>query len=144
LERGHDKLVGISKTSTRAELNEGIPDIAIFEEITSDTGYSKPTSDLFPLWKKFPIYHEFFKSFVFTTCYARLENKKGVLMVEFPKEVTEKEVAEALRAIRSTSVMGYPYPLMKAHKEVVITNREMQKLALSLGITEKTGREVLD
>ncbi|MDP6612720.1 MAG: DNA double-strand break repair nuclease NurA [Candidatus Hydrothermarchaeota archaeon] len=143
LEKGHDKLVGISKTSTRAEFNEGIPDMAIFEEITMDAGYSKPTSDLFPIWKKFPIYHEFFKNFVFTTCYARLEDRKGVLLVEFPREITEGEVEEALRAIGSTSVMGYPYLLRKAHREAVITNREMQKLALSLGIVEKTGREVL-
>jgi NurA-like 5'-3' nuclease len=142
LERGHDKLVGISKTSSRAELDEGIPDIAIFEEITRDSGYSKPTSDSL-VWKKFPIYEDFFRSFVFTTCYARLEDKKGVLMVEFPREILEEEVEEALRAIRSTSVMGYPYPLRKAHREVVITNREMQKFALSLGIVEKTGREVL-
>lgn len=143
LEKGHDKLVGVSKTSARAELNEGIPDIAVYEEITSDTGHSKPASDLFPLWKKFPLYEEFFRSFVFTTCYVRLENKKGVLLLEFPREVSEEEVVKTMRAVSSVSVMGYPYPLRKAHREVVITNREMQKFALSLGIIEKTGREVL-
>jgi|TARA_B100000959_G_C14934323_1_gene605057 NurA-like 5'-3' nuclease len=142
LARGHKKLIGISKTSMRSDLNEGIPDMAIYEEITKDSGYSKPTSNSL-IWKKFPIYQDFFRSFVFTTCCTRLENNKGVLMAEFPREIPDNEVEDILSAIKSTSVMGYPYLLRKAHRDVVITNREMQKFAISLGIVEKTGREVL-
>lgn len=141
LEHGHEKLVGISKTSSRSELGEGIPDMAVFEEITSQPGFSKPYSKL--LNKSFPVYEDFFRSFVFTTCYARFEERKGVLMVEFPREIREKEIREHLSAISATCVMGYPYPLRKAHRDVVITNRDMQRFVASLGIIEKTGREVL-
>jgi NurA-like 5'-3' nuclease len=141
LEKGYGKLVGISKTSTRAELGEGIPDMAVFEEVTSEPGFSEPYSKL--LNKSFPVYEDFFRSFVFTTCYARFEERRNVFMVEFPREIKKKKIRECLSAISATCVAGYPYPLRKAHREVVIGDRDMQRFALALGIAEKTGREVL-
>jgi NurA-like 5'-3' nuclease len=141
IEKGHHKLIGISKTSSRAELREGMPDMAVYEEVTSISGFSKPL--LTPMTKSFPLYQEFFRNFVFTTCYARLEDRKGVLMVEFPREVGEKEIERLLGSIRLTSVMGYPYPLRRAHQKVVISGRDIQRFSAALGITEKTGREVL-
>lgn len=143
IEKGRDKLVGISKTSSRAELGEGMPDMAVYEEATSAAGYSQAIRT--PLNKRFPVYGEVFSSLVpmFTTCYARLEDKKGVLMVDFPRDVKEREIEKILNVIRSTSVMGYPYPLRRAHREVVITDKDIRRFSRALGITEKTGREVL-
>jgi NurA-like 5'-3' nuclease len=143
IEEGRDKLVGISKTSSGAELREDIPDMAVYEEVTSTAGFSR----LFvtPLNKRFPVYEEFFGSTasMFTKCYARLEDRKGVLMVEFPRQVKEEEVQRVLNIIRGTSVMGYPYPLRRAHRQVVVTDRDIRRFSRALGITEKTGREVL-
>jgi len=143
IEEGRDKLVGISKTSSGAELGEDIPDIAVYEEATSSAGFSK----LFitPLNTRFPVYEEFFGSTasMFTKCYARLEDKKGVVMVDFPRQMEEEEIEQVLNAIRGTSVTGYPYPLRRAHRQVVITNRDILRFSRALGITEKTGREVL-
>lgn len=141
LEHGYSKLVGISKTSTEADLREGMPDMAVYEEVTSEAGFSEPRTKVLP--KHFPVYEEFFRNFVFTRCYARLEDRKGVLMVEFPREVNEEEIEKCLSSLRSTCVKGYPYPLRKAHREVVISDRDIQRFAGALGITEKTGREVL-
>ncbi len=142
IERGVDKVVGVAKTSTAASLNRGIPDIAVFEEITSGAGFSTPRDRIINM--HYPIYNDFFRSLVFTTFYARLERGKGMLMIELPREVGEEEIRGLLSRLVSISVDGYPYPLRKAHKRVVISARDMERFAASLGISEKTGREVLE
>jgi NurA-like 5'-3' nuclease len=141
VERGVNKVVGVAKTSTDTSFNRGIPDIAVFEEITSSAGYSSPRDKFINM--RYPIYDDFFRSLVFTTFYARLERGKGMLMIELPREAREEEIHELLAKLRGISVDGYPYLLRKAHKRVVITGKDMEKFAISLGISEKTGREVL-
>ncbi len=145
LEEGLDKIIGISKTSTRASLIEGLPDISIYERLSKESGFSElkrePLASKFR--RRFPAYDEFLNSVVFTSCYARLVDGKGVLLVEIPREIGEDEVVNILEGIKAVSVDGYPYPLRKAHKEVVITNRDMQVISNSLGLIAKTGREVL-
>ena len=142
LERGIQKVVGVSKTSTDASLSRGIPDIAVFEEVTSDAGFSTPRDRIINM--HYPIYDHLFRSLVFTTFYARLERGKDVLMVELPREIGEREIRELLSKLAGVSVDGYPYPLRKAHKLVVISARHMERFAASLGISARTGREVLE
>lgn len=146
LENGMDKLVGVSKTSTKASIIEGLPDMALYERSSREAGFSElkkePLSS--KLLRRFPVYDEFLNSLVFTSCYARLVDGKGVLMIELPMEANEGEVLEVLKGMRSVSVDGYPFPLRKAHREVVITNRDMRILSNSLGLFAKTGREVLN
>jgi NurA-like 5'-3' nuclease len=141
IERGVEKVVGVAKTSTDTSLNRGIPDIAVFEEITTGEGYSTPRDRMIKM--HYPIYNHFFRSLVFTSFYARLERGKGMLMIELPREVGEEEIRELLSKLASISVDGYPYLLRKAHKRVVISAKDMERFAISLGISEKTGREVL-
>ncbi len=145
LEKGLDKLVGVSKTSRISSLVEGVSDMALFEGLTREPGFSRPRQE--PLASKihreFPIYDELFNSLVFTSFYTRLEKNKGMLRVEVPKEIEEEEAIQLLEKMRSVSVNGYPYPLRKAHRGVVITNRDMERILKSLSIVAKTGREVL-
>jgi NurA-like 5'-3' nuclease len=141
ISRGMDKVVGISKLSTRSTLGRGIPDLAIFDEVTHNAGYSRPEQEF--VSKRFPVYDEFFRSLVFTITHIRLEDKKGVLMLEVPREIEEDEVVNIIEKIRSVSVEGYPYLLKKAHKEVVITKSDMERIVSGLGIISKTGREFL-
>ncbi|MFQ5815825.1 MAG: DNA double-strand break repair nuclease NurA [Candidatus Hydrothermarchaeaceae archaeon] len=145
LEGGMDKVVGVSKTSTRTSLIEGLPDVAVYERISGKSGYSELKKE--PLASKFRrrffAHDEFLNSIVFTSCYARLVDGKGVLFIEMPKEVDEGDVVDILEKMRAVSVDGYPYPLRKAHREVVITNRDMRVIKNSIGLTAKTGREVL-
>ncbi|MFQ5800429.1 MAG: DNA double-strand break repair nuclease NurA [Candidatus Hydrothermarchaeales archaeon] len=141
ISRGIDKIAGISKLSTRSIFGNGIPDLAIFEEVTSKAGFSKPKQDF--VSKKFPVYDEFFRSLIFTITNIRLEDRKDVFMLEVPREVDEDEVVSVMEKIRSVSVDGYPYLLQKAHKDVVIKNSDMEKIVSGLGIVEKTGREML-
>ena len=65
-------------------------------------------------------------------------------MVELPREIGEREIRELLSKLAGVSVDGYPYPLRKAHKLVVISARHMERFAASLGISARTGREVLE
>ncbi len=120
-------------------------DIAVFDEISKEPGFGFAKEKEKILQKKFPIYAEFFSSYVpfFKYFYARLEKNKGVFMMEVLRDIDEKEIIDLLCKIRSTSVDGYPYLLRKAHKDVVITNRDINKFATSLGISGLTGREAL-
>lgn len=145
IEKGRDKVVGVSKTASASSFGEGMPDIAVFDEISNEPGFGFALEKEKILQKKFPIYEEFFASYVpfFKYFYARLEKGKGVLMMEVPRDIKEKEIVEMLYKIRSISVDGYPYLLRRAHKDVVITNKDIEKFAVSLGINELTGREAL-
>jgi NurA-like 5'-3' nuclease len=136
------RIVGISKTSHRSELGEEVPDLAVFEEVTRSPGYSEPYDRL--VTKRFPAYQEFFESLVIRTCYARFEEGKGVYVVEFPWEAGEEEMVGILERIKGCCVMGYPYPLRRAHRQVLITQRDVERFASSLGIYERTGREVVE
>jgi NurA-like 5'-3' nuclease len=145
LERGLDKVVGVSKTSTRASLLGSLPDVAVYSRISKEPGFSDLMREPFAskFRRRFPAYDEFFNSIVFTSCYTRLVAGKGVLLIEIPREVDEDVVLDILEGMRGVSVDGYPYPLRKAHREVVITNRDMRVISNSLGLLAKTGREVL-
>ncbi|WP_457555844.1 DNA double-strand break repair nuclease NurA [Candidatus Pyrohabitans sp.] len=141
IERGVHSLVAVAKTSTDSSFNRGIPDMAVLEEITSGPGYSIPRDRMIKM--HYPIYDDFFRSLVFTRFYARLERGKDMLMIELPREVGDEEIRKLLSRLRHLSVEGYPYLLKRAHRRVVISNREIERIATSLGIGEKTGREVL-
>ncbi|MEE8403264.1 MAG: DNA double-strand break repair nuclease NurA [Candidatus Hydrothermarchaeaceae archaeon] len=145
IEKGADKVVGVSKTASTSSFGEGIPDIAVFDEVSTGAGYGFAEEKEKILQKRFPVYGEFFNSYVpfFKYFYARLERNKGVLMIEVPRDIKEKEIVDLLCKIRSISVDGYPYLLRKAHKDVVISNRDIERFAASLGIRGLTGREAL-
>ena len=141
LERGIKKVVGISKTSTDTKIGYKIPTMAGFEEVSSKEGFSKVHERI--IKRNFPIYGPFFQSMVFSRFYSRLEDKKQVLMFEVPREITEKDVEYILKRVKYFSIDGYPYLLRKAHKEVVIKNKNIERFASMIGIIEKTGREAL-
>ena len=74
--------------------------------------------------------------------YFKLRKNSLTFKVEtFKKNVNRIE--EILSLIRGFEIKGYPYLLIRAHKEAKISNIDIQKLAKLLGIKEKTGREIL-
>jgi NurA-like 5'-3' nuclease len=144
LEKGLNKIVCVSKTSTWSEFNQGMSDLAVYEELTNKSGYSKPVyRPLGSYYGRFPINEELFESLVFTTFYARLEDNKNTFMFEVPMEIDEEEVYDILNKIKPICVEGYPYLLKKAHRKVVITRKDIHRIFTSLGIHAKTGREML-
>ncbi len=141
LEKGVNKIVGISKTSSDTKAGYEIPYMAGFEEVSSKEGFSNIYENT--LERKFPVYSNFFQSMVFSRFYARLEDRKQVLLFEVPREIVERDVVAILERVKYFSIDGYPYLLRKAHREVVIGNRDIDGFASMIGIKEKTGREVL-
>lgn len=133
IEKNREKIVALSKTSTRnAVFKKKISDMAIYNHATSAMGYSLPE-------------YVFLKnlSYGFTTFYARFEKNKNILCIELPYSASESEVRDVYENIRKNAVNGYPYVLIKAHKRAEIKNRDMERIISLLGITRKTGREVL-
>lgn len=144
LERGKDKIVAISKTSTGTDyFNEDTSDLALFDMSTSRAGYSipRPISIKEKIRTALPIYDSFFGDLDFTLFYARLEDRKPVYRFEVPTNLGEGEVAETLSKIKSVSIAGYPYLLKKAHNRVEIKNRDVKRIEKSLGIYAKKWRD---
>ncbi|MCF0226524.1 MAG: DNA double-strand break repair nuclease NurA [Methanobrevibacter sp.] len=141
-----EKLIAISKTSINKDLfNSNIPDISIFDKYTKKAGISRI------IYKKvenevkfdFLVENEYFKKLFFTIFYLRLEDNKNVLKVELPYYASYEEILEIIKKIKKYSADGYPYLLKKAHKDVVITNKDMDSLAIMVNLQEKIGREML-
>lgn len=144
--KNNRKLIAISKTSTNRDIfKSNIPDISIFDKYTKKTGISKI------IYKKvenevrndFFIDDGYFKNLIFTTFYLRLENYKNVLKVELPYKASFEEIIDIVEKLKKYSTEGYPYLLKKAHKDVIITNKDMDTLSQIANITEKIGREML-
>ena len=137
--------VGVAKTSTGAEyFGSDLPDIIIFEKLTRSEGYSKPKLvSIDRALRRLPISHKFFDNLEFTIFYARLEDNATVLKFEIPGKIEEKEIERILSKLKAISAEGYPYLLKKAHNDVVIRNKDITQISRMIGITEKTGREIL-
>jgi NurA-like 5'-3' nuclease len=134
LENGSEKILGVSKFSTWSEFDENLSDMAVFDEVTDKSGFSKPVyRDISMKQSKL----------VFTTFYARLEDRKDVFMFETPRKIGKNEIIELLCKIKPVCVDGYPYLLRKAHRKVTISDKDVENIFTSLGIKAKTGREVL-
>ncbi len=144
--KNNRKIIAISKTSTNRDIfKSNIPDISIFDKYTKKEGiskiiYKKVADDI---KNDFFIENEYFKNQIFTIFYLRLEDYKNVLKVELPYRATHEEILDLVKKLKRYSADGYPYLLKKAHNDVTITNKDMNKLASIVNITEKIGREML-
>jgi NurA-like 5'-3' nuclease len=142
-------IIGISKTSTRTDYFNQIPDIAIFDKYSKKQGFSKPiylnVSDSM-VKRIFPVYDKFFKNLTFTVFYARFEDFKNVLKFEVPYKLSQEEITSILESIKGICTDGYPYLLKKAHNEVVLKNRDINSISRIIDLNEpdlRTGREML-
>lgn len=143
LERGKGKIIAVSKHSNSRKygLDAILPDITVLNEANLPPGYTKYKE--VPLGEKkfsFPgELEELLAGKKFKVFYFKLSKSKGVYKCE-----TDMEVEKALGILRFYEVMGYPYPLMEAHKRVKITNREMEQVIELLSFKGTTGREALN
>ncbi len=145
----NEKIIAISKTSTATDyFNSNIPDIAIFDKYSKNTGFSipftKPVSgEMDELKREFPVEDDFFKKLKFTIFYVRLEENKNILKIELPYKATNAKVNEIIEIISKDTTEGYPYLLKKAHHDVVIKKTDIEQLSKIIGFYEKSGREML-
>ena len=144
-----DTVIGISKTSRTNNYfrNIHIPDMAIFEEYCRIPGFSKPISveleNLDRYKRRFPILDEEIREIPISLFYARFTKKSPVLKFEYIGEPDKERAKEILDILALGVVEGYPYLLRKAHREVLITRKNIEQIAKILGLYEKTGREML-
>ena len=144
------KIIAISKTSSSVDyFNVNIPDIAIFDKHSTNSGFSYPPK-IKPVFEKseklkreFPVEDSFFKSLKFTIFYVRLEKNRNILKVELPYKADENDIKKIIGIINKNSPEGYPYLLKKAHHDVIIKKRDIEHLFKIFGFYEKTGREML-
>ena len=54
-----------------------------------------------------------------------------------------EEVFDIVEKLKKFSTEGYPYLLKKAHKDVVISNRNVAELINIVNVNAKSGREML-
>ena len=139
-------IIAISKNSDNNDIFKSrIPDIAIFDNYTKKEGISnliyKDVSK--SIKQSFPVEDDFFNQLTFTIFYLRLADNKNVLKVELPYKASFKEVVKLVGKIKKFSTGGYPFLLKKTHKDVVISNKNMDELLKIMHIREKSGREML-
>ena len=139
-------IIAISKSSDNNDIFKSrIPDLAIFDNYTKKEGISnliyKDVSK--KIKQSFPVEDDFFNQLTFTIFYLRLADNKNVLKVELPYKASFKEVVNLVGRIKKFSTGGYPFLLKKTHKDVVISNRNMDELLKIMHIHEKSGREML-
>ena len=121
--------------------------MAILDGMTRKQGFSKPYHRKVTYKTKhdFPIENEFFRELWFTIFFARLDDSKNIIKIELPYYVKdEEEIKEILSVLKSNSTEGYPFLLKKAHKDVVISNQDMNSLSKIIGFLDKSGREMLN
>lgn len=137
------RLAALAKQSEAHWLAGGMPDAALYEQYTQEPGYALGEEVLPSKLKgSLPAYQEFFRRLRITVAYVRLERGGPVLRLE---TVGEGEPTPLIKSLSGYSVGGYPYFMAKAHRDVVIRNRDMESLARILGLYGmKTGREVLE
>ena len=141
------KVIAISKTSTSTDVfHANVPDMAILDRFTNLQGYTKP------VYKKvnsevkhdFAVFNNSFRKLRFTIFFARLEDNRNIVKIELPYYANEREIKRVLGVIKQNSTDGYPFLLKRAHRDVVIKNKDMNNLSNIIEVIDKSGREMLD
>ncbi|MEM2270567.1 MAG: DNA double-strand break repair nuclease NurA [Nitrososphaerota archaeon] len=130
---GRENVVFVSKYSQDSSLLNGdLGDIYYFRVATEERGYS-----LGPRVARAGI--------PIATAYIRLADHMSPLKVEVPAELGEDHVRRLMDVLAPRSVRGYPYALILAHRTVVVSNRLMDMLCKTAGLTGLPHpREVLE
>jgi len=125
----NDKILWISKVSKSTKLfNLTIPDIVLLETFTSTIGYTIPKTSEIKLDKE---------SYSVTTTYIRLSPNEKVLRVDVFGKKDEKFIEEIINALSPISIKGYPFPLLKVHSDVKISQRDRRKIIEILNLSQK-------
>ena len=126
----HKNIAFISKTSDSREIFERmgskVGDIYFFNHIGRKAGYSKPY--LITRYKE-PV----------TVVYARLGDFTPLIKLELHDAVAEQEVETTLDHLAYGSVSGYPYVLKLAHKTVLVSDNDIERLASIYGLKNEIG-----
>lgn len=141
-----EKIISVAKNSEdRSIFKLAISDIAYLDVITKTPGFTQGENIVIKTIKrKLPVFWDFFKNLEFTVIYVRFSRGGPMLKLEIPYTLRSLSIVDILKTLQYTCVDGYPYPLMKAHRDVKITNKDMEAITKMLSVYwAKTGREML-
>jgi len=149
VERCAKRLVAVAKTSQSTLYFGGPkPDIAVFERLAKEPGFSRPIhrrlSDFLSRLRGADrrLVLSVAGDIDITVFYFRLSRGGPVLKAEAMSRLAESEIERLLGSIARLSVMGYPYPLRRAHVDSDVRERDMECILRVLGLyAEETGRE---
>jgi hypothetical protein len=144
------KLVFISKNSNSKDLLGLVKgDIYYFERYTDfESGYSKPLDlsmsknlGVATVVKQFRKYSKRVLGTELTIglTYVRFDSFSRVYRVEIvvePGEDIETRVRYIINALSDTNISGYPYPLARAHNLAKVGNRDVERVAILLGVAK--------
>ncbi|MEE3324592.1 MAG: DNA double-strand break repair nuclease NurA [Methanosphaera sp.] len=150
-----EKIICVSKTSTTKTLfNEKIPDAAVIEYACNVSGYTKPLKhdSMRPVryvnnvkrQVDFPVEKIQLSNTPYKVFFTKLEDTSNVLKIEIPYDIPDEKILDILNDLESISVNGYPHILKRAHDEVKIKTKHLERIARNMGLYEKTGRDMLE
>ncbi len=150
-----EKIICISKTSTTKSLfNERIPDAAVLEYACDNAGFTNPQeyASMRPVrylgnvkrQVDFPVENTSLSNTPYKVFFTKLEDSSNVLKIEIPYLINNDKIVEILDDLQSISVQGYPHILKKAHDEVKIKSKHLERIARNMGLYDKTGRDMLE
>ncbi len=133
------RIAFISKdTESRLLLDGRLGDVHYVDAFSDEPGYTRP---LVKDTRKTGM-SELLKDV--TVFYVRLERGAPALRVDVPGRAGEDDIERIIDVLHPISVRGYPYPLVVAHENAVVTSGAMESLASIIGIDANTrAREVL-
>ena len=155
LKKYKEKIICVSKTSsTKSLFNEKIPDAAVLEYACNNSGYTKPQKheSMRPVRYvgnvkrqiDFPIEKIELSNTPYKVFFTKLEDTSNVLKIEIPYDINNDKILDILNDLESISVNGYPHILKKAHDEVKIKTKHLERIARNMGLYDKTGRDMLE
>lgn len=135
IEKYKDKLLFISKNSKSTELfNEKVSDTTLFDFLTDSTGYSEiieKTIDGRNLLSEMA--SKKLDNMKYYSTYVRLSKGAKVLKID----MFSNDVEKIIDVLSSVSVDGYPYPLLKVHRDVKVTKQDIKRITRILDLKRR-------
>ncbi|AHC52384.1 hypothetical protein SUSAZ_00235 [Sulfolobus acidocaldarius SUSAZ] len=134
--RYKDKLLFISKNSKSSDLfKQAYSDITILELFTQDCGYSKILEK--KIDENYILSRKASKllsglNYYFTN--VRLEPSERLFRLDF---FSADRIFEYLKVLKPVSLKGYPYPLIKVHKDVRVGKEDRERIYSILEMKRK-------
>ena len=136
IEKYKDKLLFISKNNRSTELFNGkVSDVTFFDFLTEGTGYSEPiekTIDGRNLLSQMA--SQKLDNMKYYSAYVRLSKGAKVLKID----MFSKDVEKIIDLLSTVSIDGYPYPLLKVHKDVKATKEDIRRFQHILNIKKRS------
>lgn len=135
LEEYDGNVLWISKTSRSRELfSTDYPDITVLELFTNSSGFTKPYIKTINQEKVSDVYElEFLRKMEYSVFYTRLGKGNKIIKIEIAGRIDESIAKEIIDDLSEVAIKGYPFPLLKVHMDVRISQNDRKRIIKLLG-----------